>query len=70
MADRTETSFWAVWHAGLEWPHLFTDRKLARDRAHQLAMGGHGREVHVMKLVSQGMVRFSELPEVASGEAA
>lgn len=70
MKDQTATSFWAVWHSGLEWPQLFSKKKPARDRAHQLAKDGYGREVHVMKIVSQGMVRYSELPEIATGEAA
>lgn len=70
MTDRTETTFWDVWYKALEWPELFGDKRMARARAHLLAKNSPGNEVHLMKILSQGIVVYSDKPERATGEAA
>jgi hypothetical protein len=67
---RTEIDFYGVWHEGLEWPQLHADLLSARNAAHRLAKIDPGREVHVMKILSQGVVSYSDKPERATGIAA
>lgn len=58
MSDRNLEGFYAVWVDGHEWPELFYNDKMAKDRAEHLARDVIGYTVHVCKFESVGTVSY------------
>ena len=58
MSERKLDSYYAVWTEGHEWPELFYNRGMAKDRAEHLARDRIGHTVHVCRFESVGTVMY------------
>ena len=64
--NRTDIpEFWGVWASALDRPEVFASPDDAVKRAHEVARSYRGARVHLMQLVSVGMVNYSDLPTIS-----
>lgn len=62
---RALSDYWAVWAQGHEWPELFADEDMARERARHLAADLLGRTVHLLRFDTVGSIMFPNTPEIS-----
>lgn len=56
MNTRNLDDYYAVWTDGHEWPELFADLQMAKDRARHLSRDKLGHTVHVCRFQSVGTI--------------